>query len=590
MSDAEPISELLLRWDELREQGREVTAAELCRDCPDLAPELARRIEVLRAVYRVPNAAAVGAPTLAEGPAEPVRRVEIPGYEILGTLGSGGMGVVYRARDLRLKRTVALKMILGGRHATAAQRARFKTEAEASARLQHPNIVQVFEVGEHEGTPYLALEFVDGGTLAEASGHRPWRAAEAAALVQALAQAVHHAHQRGVVHRDLKPANVLLSFSREPEASAPATVADALASGSRLNGASPKITDFGLAKQLDAAEHLTKTAAVLGTPSYMAPEQASGGAEPIGPWTDVWALGAILYELLTGRPPFQAASLLETLEQVRTVDPVPPRFLVAQLPVDLETICLKCLQKEPSQRYASAQALADDLGRLLAGESIQARSVNLLDHLTRLLNRAQFVGRPRPVAARVMACLIPVPLLGQLALLAVAGERPFYAAATLGLTLLTGLLLFAAVFRLNQTGALVTPVATNRQLWSVRIGVLAGMVVMIAVCAQVALPDRPGALMLVYPCSAVLAGTGLFSLGGVFWGRLYVLGLLFFGAALLMPLWLEGAAVTFNLCVSLLIVVLTLRLRQWIREGTAAPSGVGTMETPDSLANAPVKP
>ncbi len=560
MSDAEPISELLLRWDELREQGREVTAAELCPDRPELAPELARRIEALRAVYRVPNAAAGVAPTVGEDPTGPVRRVEIPGYEILGTLGSGGMGVVYRARDLRLKRAVALKMILGGRHATAIQRARFKVEAEAAARLQHPNIVQVFEVGEHEGTPYLALEFVAGGTLAEASQRRPWPAAQAAALVQTLAQAVHHAHERGIVHRDLKPGNVLLGACglagepAKPQAAEPV----------------PKITDFGLAKQLDAAEGQTQTGAVVGTPSYMAPEQAVGGAGQIGPWTDVWALGAILYELLTGRPPFQAASLLETLEQVRTVEPVPPRLLVAQLPADLENVCLKCLQKEPAQRYASAAALAEDLGRFLAGESVQARSVNLLDHLTRLLNRAQPVVRPRPVAARALACLVPVPAAGQLALLALAGGRSYYPAVSLGVTMLTGVLMFAVMFWLNRTGALVTPAATNRHLWSVRLGLLAGMVVVIAVCAEVASPDRPGVLLMAYPCSAALVGTGLFGLGGTFWGRLYLLGLLFFGAGLLMPLWLEGAALTFNLCFSLLLAVLTLRLRQWIRESMAA--------------------
>lgn len=587
MSDAEPISELLLRWDELREQGRDVTAAELCRDCPDLAPELARRIDALRAVYCVPNVAAGSEATLTDGPAGPVRRVEIPGYEILETLGSGGMGVVYRARDLRLKRLVALKMVLGGRHATAEQRARFRVEAEAAARLQHPGIVQVFEVGEHEGTPYLALEFVGGCNLAEASQRKPWPVPEAAALLRALAQAVEHAHERGVVHRDLKPANVLLrrkSECRMPKSetnSNPqkenkegAVVGDwSFGSTSdfalRISDFEPKVTDFGLAKQLDAADGQTKTAAVLGTPSYMAPEQAAGGGGRIGPWTDVWALGAILYELLTGRPPFQAASLLETLEQVRTVDPVPPRFLVAQLPADLETVCLKCLQKEPAQRYASAQALADDLGRFLAGESIQARSVNLLDHLTRLLNRTQFVVRPRPVAARALACLVPVPLLGQLALLAVAGGRPFYPAATMGLTMLTGVLLFAVVFRLNQTGALVVPAATNRHLWSVRVGVLTGMAVIMAACAQTTPADRPDALLLAYPCWGALTGTGLFSLGGAFWGRLYLLGLLFFGAALLMPLWWGGAAVLFNLCVSLLLVALTLRLRQWLREGKA---------------------
>jgi serine/threonine-protein kinase len=248
--------------------------------------------------------------------------IAVEGYELLATLGRGGMGVVFKARHVKLKRLVALKMIRTGRLAAAEELARFRTEAEAVARLRHPNVVQVHDVGEHDGCPYLALEFVPGGSLAQKLAAAPLPPAQAAGLVRALAGAMHAAHQANVVHRDLKPANVLLDAD-----------------------GTPKVTDFGLAKALDADDGQTRTGQVMGTPSYMAPEQAAGAAHAIGPATDVWALGAILYECLTGRPPFRAASPLDTLDQVRSRDPVPPRQLDPSVPRDLDTICLKCLQR-----------------------------------------------------------------------------------------------------------------------------------------------------------------------------------------------------------------------------------------------------
>jgi tetratricopeptide (TPR) repeat protein len=288
----------------------------------------------------------------------------IPGYEILGLLGRGGMGVVYQARQIRLQRLVALKMILAGGHASAEQLARFRTEAEVVARLQHPNVVQIHEVGEHDSLPYLVLELVDAGSLAKRLDGTPWQPQQAARLAQTLARAVHAAHQRGIVHRDLKPANVLMA----------------------ADGA-PKITDFGLAKKLDETAGPTGTSDVMGTPSYMAPEQTGGRAQPIGPATDVYALGAILYELLTGRPPFKGATPLETVVQVAAEEPVPPRRLQPKLPRDLETVCLKCLQKEPKKRYASAEALADDLGRFLQGQPVQARPVGPWERTVKWVRR-----------------------------------------------------------------------------------------------------------------------------------------------------------------------------------------------------------
>ncbi len=280
----------------------------------------------------------------------------LPGYEIQGELGRGGMGVVYLARQVQLDRLVALKVILSGTHAGPEQLARFRTEAEAIARLQHPNIVQIHEIGEHAGLPYFSMEYCSGGSLKHKQEGVPAPAREAARLVEILARAIHLAHGKGVVHRDLKPANVLL----------------------REDG-TPKISDFGLAKKLDVQQAQTATGDVMGTPSYMSPEQAQGNSKQVGPAADLYALGAILYELLTGRPPFLAANPLDTILQVISREPVPVRQLQPRIPRDLETICLKCLQKEASRRYASALDLADDLGRFLNGEPIRARPIGLLE-------------------------------------------------------------------------------------------------------------------------------------------------------------------------------------------------------------------
>jgi WD40 repeat protein len=296
-------------------------------------------------------------------PTDPVLPA-VPGYEVLGLLGQGGMGVVYRGRHVRLGRVVALKMIRDSGFASPDGVNRFRAEAEAVARLQHPNIVQIYEVGEHAGRPYCALEFVDGGSLADRLAHTPQPARYAAAVVQALARAVHHAHQQGIVHRDLKPANVLLTRQ-----------------------GTPKVTDFGLVKRLDDASGQTATGAILGTPSYMAPEQAAGRTRDIGPRVDVYALGAILYEMLTGRPPFSGSSALDTLEQVRSREPVPPRQLNPAAPHDLETICLKCLQKDPARRYGNGDELANDLRRFLGGEPIEARPVGRAERLWRWARR-----------------------------------------------------------------------------------------------------------------------------------------------------------------------------------------------------------
>ena len=274
----------------------------------------------------------------------------LPGYDIVGELGRGGMGVVYKAWHVPTKRFVALKMILTGAEATETVRKRFRVESEAAARLAHPNIIEIYEVGEFEGYPFFSLEFCGGGTLAKKLSGNPMLPQSAALIVEKLARAVAAAHAEQIIHRDLKPANILLSSEGEP-----------------------KIGDFGLAKRLDAEDLHTRTGAVMGTPSYMPPEQAVGGRVPIGPAADIYALGAILYECLTGRPPFKSATAVDTLEQVRRQEPVAPRLLNATVPAELDAICLKCLRKSPTKRYASAAEVADELRRYLSGEAIHTR-------------------------------------------------------------------------------------------------------------------------------------------------------------------------------------------------------------------------
>jgi WD40 repeat protein len=293
------------------------------------------------------------------------------------------MGVVYKARHLALKRTVALKIMLAGGHAGSQELARFQIEAEAVARLQHPNIVQIHEVGAAGGYPYCALEFVEGGNLASKLGGKPLPAREAARLVEALARAMQLAHSRNVVHRDLKPANVLLTAA-----------------------GTPKVTDFGLARQLDSATGQTQPGALMGTPNYMAPEQASGRAHEAGPAADVYALGTLLYECLTGRPPFQGKTVMAILDQVRTREPAPPSRCQPTVPRDLETICLKCLHKQPEQRYASAQALAEDLHRWQTGEPITARPTGWLERTVKWARR-----RPAQAGLVLLALLLLLGLV-----------------------------------------------------------------------------------------------------------------------------------------------------------------------------------
>jgi len=276
-------------------------------------------------------------------------------YELLGRVARGGMGVIYKARQICLNRIVAVKMMLPGLLVSEAEASRFQNEAEVIANLRHPNIVAVHEVGAHDGQRYFSMDYVEGQSLAAVVRDHPLPARTAARYVKVIAEAIQYAHQQGILHRDLKPSNVLLD-----------------------KAGNPRITDFGLAKRLASDSRLTATGTVLGTPSYMPPEQADGKTRRIGPASDVYSIGAILYELLTGRPPFQAATPLDTILLVLNTEPIAPRKLNPKLSRDLQTICLKCLEKDPRWRYQTAQELADDLDRYLKREPIKARPINLL--------------------------------------------------------------------------------------------------------------------------------------------------------------------------------------------------------------------
>jgi serine/threonine-protein kinase len=351
--DEEKLALLLADLADRAQRGEHVDLEATCAANPDLADELR---ELWGAVVVAEAAASASVDqTLAPRHDSSLSLLVLPcrfgDYELLEELGRGGMGVVYRAQQISLRREVAVKMILRGQLASEADRERFHSEAEAAARLDHPGIVPVYEVGDVEGRPYFSMKYIDGQTLADRLVDGPLGNREAARIVREVARAIHFAHERGVLHRDLKPSNILLDRSGLAH-----------------------VTDFGLAKQITDAASLTRTGAVLGTPAYMAPEQAAGARGEVGPASDVYSLGVILYHMLTGRPPFQAASPVDTVLMVLEQDPVPPRLLNPKADRDLEMIALRCLQKPTDLRYPTAAALADDLDAYLHDERISARS------------------------------------------------------------------------------------------------------------------------------------------------------------------------------------------------------------------------
>jgi hypothetical protein len=369
---------LLAHFPDLADQLRDFFRTQ------DEVERLARPLRDVRHPPRPSEVSTIGAsPSAAPATTPPQKTAarSLPAnfgdYAILGEIARGGMGVVYRARQASASREVALKMVLHGGHTTDAERQRFRQEAEAAANLDHPNIVPIYEVGEHEGQPFYSMKLVEGNSLAHDLPHFQRNPRAAAELLATVARAVHHAHQRGILHRDLKPGNILLDRARQPH-----------------------VTDFGLAKRLEGDSGLTQSGAIVGTPEYMAPEQARG-QKGLTVAADVYALGAILYALLTGRPPFKGEHILETLRQAMDTEATPPRLHNPQVNRDLEVICLKCLEKDAGKRYGSAEALAQDLERWLAGEPIQARPVSTATRLVKWCRR-------RPAVAALAGVLLLV--------------------------------------------------------------------------------------------------------------------------------------------------------------------------------------
>jgi eukaryotic-like serine/threonine-protein kinase len=330
--------------------GGQPSREELLQRRPDLAAAL-HCLEALEGLASAATGASGLQDVLGDDDAacEPLPRL-FGEYELLSEIGRGGMGVVYKARQTSLERVVAIKMILHSQMASPEHVRRFHLEARAAARLRHANIVHIHEVGQLHGQHYFAMEYIEGESLAQRLAHGPIDLPAVVHLVATVARAVDHLHRQNVVHRDLKPSNILLDAAEQPY-----------------------VTDFGLAKLFEPGSETTAVGLIAGTPSYMAPEQAAGEGRPLGPAADVYSLGAILYELLTGQPPFRAETPLDTLRDVLGREPTPPRWLKSHVPVGLELICLKCLAKSPEERYASAAALADDLERFARGEALEVR-------------------------------------------------------------------------------------------------------------------------------------------------------------------------------------------------------------------------
>jgi eukaryotic-like serine/threonine-protein kinase len=459
-------------------------------------------------------------------------------YLLLGELGRGGMGVVYKALDTGLDRVVAVKMVLAGNLSEEEELARFRTEASAAARLQHPHIVQVHRVGVHGDRHYYAMDFIEGRSLAQCLADGPLPGKAAARYLVTVARAIQHAHDHGILHRDLKPANILLDARDQPH-----------------------VADFGLAKQLTRDGGHTRTGALLGTPSYMAPEQARGTKE-LTPATDVYGLGALLYELITARPPFRGETALDTVMQVLENDPAPPRLLNPRIDRDLETVCLKCLSKDPRDRYGSAEELARDLDRYLAGESIHARSMNMLDYIGRALERSHLDVEFRRYGDAVLWFAGIVGSLHVVKHFAIAHQLP--TGLIVGLHVLQFGLMLLVLWYYRPKGLMPTSPA-ERQLWSVWVGyVLTCLVVSWQMRVMFGV-DRVYQNVL-YPVFCAITGLAFFVLGATYWGMLYVVAACFFALSALLLLDLSWGVLAYGGMWTLALLAIGLRLRKLGRE------------------------
>jgi len=475
-------------------------------------------------------------------------------YELLREVARGGMGVVYQARERKLNRIVALKMILAGRLANQEDLLRFKTEAEAAAKLQHPNIVAVHDIDEVDGNHFFTMDFIQGNSLAQRVMAGPLPNKLAARYVVQIARAMQYAHEQGILHRDLKPSNVLIDVQDQVH-----------------------ITDFGLAKRLHGEPGQTRTGSILGTPSYMAPEQASGKTRELSPACDIYSIGAMLYELLTGRPPFKTDTPLDTIMQVLHNDPAPPRLVNPKVDHDLETICLKCLEKDARHRYISARALADDLQSYLDGNSIDARSFNILDRLTHTFGRSHLdiAFHAWSTMLFIMAGVVFVEHLAVFFLLMTGQPR-----WQVLLCRSSQFVLLGTVFAYHRGYRLLPTSAAERDIWSIWIGYfLAYGCTLVAVQSMSILGviDRGARVLgsehwqevLPYPFISIVAGLAFFSMGSNYWGRCYAIGLGFFLIAVLMPMNLDWAPLEFGLLWTVALTVLGWHLRRLGRQAHA---------------------
>jgi eukaryotic-like serine/threonine-protein kinase len=460
-------------------------------------------------------------------------------YILIEEIARGGMGVVYKAQQSKLNRTVALKMILSGQLASKADVARFYVEAEAAAHLEHSGIVPVFEVGECEGQQFFSMGFVEGDSLASVVRGGPLPPNEAAGLVEKVAQAIAFAHSKGVIHRDLKPANVLLD-----------------------GDGFPKVTDFGLAKKTQTDSQLTGTGQILGTPSYMPPEQASGNTKKVGPEADVYSLGAILYCLLTGRPPFQAATVMDTLMQVIEQEPPPVRQLNSSVPADLEAICSKCLMKDASQRYATADDLVDDLQRFLSGETVSARNHSVAGRVATALQRSQYDVQFGGYSNLLYGIAIIVLLDQFAAAWVIWNQKPIYLLplAHVAQTILIGLL-----FWRTRTDGLLPRNPAERQLWAVWGGFFITCTVL-GISHQLMLGGDVGAELELYPSLAAASGFAFCFLGSTYWGKCYIFAAIFFALAFAMILNLAWAPVEFGAVWAAILTIVGQRLEKLTKE------------------------
>jgi serine/threonine-protein kinase len=466
-------------------------------------------------------------------------------YEILGEIARGGMGVVFRARQARLNRVVALKMILAGQLASDLDVRRFYTEAEAAAQLNHVGIVPIYEVGEHDGRHFFSMALIEGESLHELLKQGPLPPREAAELLIGVAEAVSYAHARGIVHRDLKPQNILLDAAGHP-----------------------KITDFGLAKRLDRDEGLTATGNILGTPAFMSPEQAAGNTREVGPLSDVYSLGAILYAVLTGRPPFSPdAHILELIRQVLEDRPRPPQQLNPSVPMELQAICLQCLEKDPAQRYASSADLAADLRRWLDGEAVLASGQSWKAALARTLGRSRDDVKLHSWSS-LLFWFAAIVFLAEVGIYwHVLGGPPYRYLPAL---LVRGgqFAALAAVFVAYRSAWRNTASAVAEQMWSLWLGfIIACNLVAVNVfqLQPIIGPGRPVETLVCYPYFAVISGLLFVALGRSYWGYCYLIGGVFFALAVAFPYCLIASPLIFGGVWAIVLVLLGLRLR-WLTE------------------------